>query len=122
VSRRGLVALTLVLSLALGRAAAAHWTPPETIVAELNGEAGRKLGVERAERDAKLPRLLLIRVGERWYALPSAARKAQSADWLARWRESVQQGIVAVLDARTATPVVDFGPRGTVEGVAGSPR
>ena len=120
-SRRPIVALAVVLPLVLVRAAAAHWTAPETIVAELNGETGRKLGVERAERDAKLPRLLLIRVGERWYALPPAARKAQAADWLARWRESVPQGIVAVLDARTATPVVDFGPRGTVEGVAGPP-
>jgi hypothetical protein len=121
VSRRILVALGVALPLALVRAAAGHWTPPDTIVAELNGDAGRKVGVERAERDPKVPRLLLVRVGERWYALPPAARKAQAADWLARWRESVQQGIVAVLDARTATPVVDFGARGTVEGVSGAP-
>jgi hypothetical protein len=121
VSRRALATFAVALPLAVVRAAAAHWTAPETILAELNGDTGRKLGVERAERDAKLPRLLLVRVGERWYPLPAAARKAQAADWLARWRESVPQGIVAVLDARTATPVVDFGPRGTVEGVAASP-
>ena len=120
-SRRPLVAIAVVLPLVLVRAAAAHWTPPETIVAELNGDAGRKVGVDRAERDAKLPRLLLIRVGERWYAIPAAARRAQAADWLTRWRESVAQGIVAVLDARTAKPVVDFGPRGTVEAVSGPP-
>jgi hypothetical protein len=110
-----------MLPLAFGRAAAAHWTAPETIVAELNGDAGRKLGVERAERDAKVPRLLLVRVGERWYAVPAAARKAQAAEWLARWRESVEQGIVAVLDARTAKPVVGFGARGTVESVSDAP-
>ncbi len=114
------ITLGIALPLALGRAAAAHWTPPETIVAELNA-TGRGLGVDRAERDAKVPRLLVIRVSERWYALPPAARKSQATDWLGRWRESVPQGIVAVLDARTAKPVVEFGARGLVEGVTGPP-
>jgi hypothetical protein len=113
--------LGLVLPLAFGRAAAAHWTPPEAIVAELNADAGRGSGVEGAERDAKVPRLLVIRVGDRWYALTPAARRAQAADWLGRWRASVDQGIVAVLDARTAKPVVEFGPGGTVKALGEAP-
>jgi hypothetical protein len=115
------IGLALLLPLALGRAAAGHWTPPDTIIGELNGDAGRAAGVERAERDAKVARLLVIRVGPEWYARTAAARKAQAADWLGRWRASVEQGIVAVLDARTARPVVEFGPRGTVEAVEQAP-
>lgn len=113
--------LGIVLPLAFGRAAAAHWTPPEAIVAELNADTGRGIGVEGAGRDAKVPRLLVIRVGDRWYALTPAARRAQAADWTGRWRASVGQGIVAVLDARTAKPVVEFGPRGTIKAVADAP-
>lgn len=100
-------ALGLVLVLAHG--GAAHWVAPETIVAALNAEQARaKTGVVRAERDEKAPRLLVIRVGEGWYARPVAARKVDAAAWSEHWRANVPQGIVAVLDARTSTPVVQF--------------
>ena len=63
--------MRLLLAL-LGLAAApilAHRVPPEAIVSELNASRSRaEWGVERAERDPKAPRLLVIRVGERWYA------------------------------------------------------
>jgi hypothetical protein len=115
------IGLGIALPLALGRAAAAHWTPPETIVAELNADAGRGPGIEHAGRDVKVPRLLVIRVGERWYARTPGARKAQAAEWLARWSASVPQGIIAVLDARTAKPVVNFGAGGVVESLTDAP-
>jgi hypothetical protein len=122
---RGYAALATILGVALplafGQAAAAHWTPPEAIVAELNAGSGHEVGVEGAERDAKVPRLLVIRVGDRWYTLAPAARRAQAADWLGRWRASVDQGIVAVLDLRTAKPVVEFGPWETIKSVAETP-
>lgn len=110
-----------MLPLAFGRAAAAHWTPPEAIVAELNGDGGRAVGVESAGRDAKVARLLVIRVGERWYALAPAARRTQASDWHERWRQSVDHGIVAVLDARTAKTAVEFGPGGAIKAIGEAP-
>lgn len=96
----------------------AHSVPPEAIVAELNGARARAAwGVERAERDPKAPRLLVVRVGARWYELPQTARREQAAAWLDRWRHSVDQGLVAILDARSDAPVVQFGPGGVVRGL-----
>jgi hypothetical protein len=106
----------------LATRAAAHWIAPETIVAELNGPRGRVLGVEGAVRDDKAPRLLVIRVGEAWYRLPAEARRERAAAWLDLWRRSVDQGIVAVLDAPTDTPVVRFGPGGRAVEATGPPR
>jgi len=113
----------LAMLVGLSRAASAHWLTPEAIVAELNSPRAREvLGVEGAVRDEKAPRLLVIRVGEGWYRLPSAARRTQAKDWLSTWRHSVAEGVVAILDARTQKPVVHFGPGGRVEGVAAAPR
>jgi hypothetical protein len=111
----------LALAVLLAAQAAAHWLEPEAIVADLNGPAGRALGVERAVRDDKVPRLLVIRVGEQWYGLSPDRRRRQAAAWLETWRRNVGQGIVAVLDARTDTPVVRFGPGGRVVAVTRRP-
>lgn len=111
---RGIGAAAVILGLA--RAAGAHWVPPEAIVAQLNGEGGRRAGVERAVRDEHAPRLLVIRVGARWYARTVEARRRQAESWLEHWRRNVPQGMVAVLDARTDLPVVRI-RRGTVLGV-----
>ena len=103
--------------------AAAHWLPPEAVVARLNSEpVRRRWGVERAERDAKAPRLLIVRVGKRWYELPAAIRKAEAGEWLGDWRHNVPQGVVAVLDAASDQPVVQFGPGGRILRVADPPR
>jgi hypothetical protein len=109
-------ALGLVLLLAGG--AAAHWIPPEAIVARLNAPSSRALGVERAARDEKAARLLVIHVRDPWYALPVERRRAEAAQWLRTWRQSVPEGIVAVLDADTERPVVHFAPGGRVSGVS----
>lgn len=109
-----------VLLVALAGVGAAHWVAPETIVAGLNGDTAKAGGVVRAERDLKEPRLLVIRVGPAWYARPAAARRAQASAWFEHWRANVPQGIVAVLDARTDTPVVHF-RRGAVAQVTDAP-
>jgi len=118
VSRRP---LAIALLVALGAPAAAHWVSPGAIVAQLNAEPGRARGVEQALRDGKSPRLLVIRVGERWYALPAAARRAQATAWLDLWRHNVAQGIVAILDDHSERPVVRFGSGGRVVGVSDTP-
>jgi hypothetical protein len=104
-----------VLALVAGLAApaAGHWVTPEAIVAGLNAEATRtRWGIERATRDPKAPRLLVIRVGARWYALPAAERRPEALAWRERWRHNVPQGVVSVLDAATDAPVVRYEPGG----------
>jgi hypothetical protein len=118
--RRTAGALALVVGLAAS--AAAHWEPPEAIVAELNADATRaRLGIERAERDANVPRLLVIRVGARWYALPEMVRRALAEDWHERWKHNVPQGVVSIVDAASDLPAVRFGPGGQVAGVENTP-
>jgi hypothetical protein len=106
---------------ALATVAGAHTVPAEAIVARLNEPASRAAtGVERAERDPKVPRLLVVRVGESWYRRPATMREIEAASWWKLWRASVAQGVVSVLDAKTDVPVVRFA-RGEVAGVAGEP-
>ena len=93
----------------------AHWVAPESIVAGANDQSTRSAwGVESAYRDEKAPRLLVIRVGPRWYERSTADRRHQAAAWAELWRNNVPRGIVSILDARTEKPVVRFGPRGEV--------
>lgn len=93
----------------------AHWVPPEAIVAGATAESTRAAwGVEDAYRDEKLPRLLVIRVGPRWYGRSTADRRKQAAGWAELWRNNVPRGIVSIIDARTEKPAVRFGPHGEV--------
>jgi hypothetical protein len=119
----GLAAAAIGLSLVFGTPAAGHWVGADDIVAQLNSEQSRSaLGVEEARRDERTPRLLVVRVGERWYALPRAERKIRAAAWWDLWHHNVAGGIIAILDARTEKPVVQFGSRGQVTEVASQPR
>jgi len=77
-------------------------------------EARAALGVQRAEQDAKNPRVLVVRVEPRWFELDSAERLLQARIWRDDWRRAAAQGVVAVLDARTDLPVIGYGPGGTV--------
>jgi hypothetical protein len=113
-SRWPIAAATALLALAAARAAA-HWPSPESMVAALNAPESRAAtGVERAERDAANPRVLIVRVGTRWFGREGADRLVQARCWREDWRRTVPQGVVAVLDARSDAPVVGFGPRGAV--------
>ena len=98
--------------------ALAHWVAPESIIAGATDESTRSAwGVESAYRDEKAPRLLVIRVGPRWYERSPADRRTQAAGWADLWRQNVPQGIVAILDADTSKPAVHFGSRGEVAGL-----
>jgi hypothetical protein len=102
---------TILLALMLAAAPLwAHTLSPEAIVAQ----AAKAKGVERAARDETNPRVLVIRVGEEWFKLPEEARREQATQWRDAWRESVEEGVVAVLDARTEAPAVRFGANGKV--------
>jgi hypothetical protein len=112
-SRPRLVAVALALGLA--RHALAHSPTPTSMLDALNApEARAALGVQRAEQDAKNPRILIVRVAPRWFELDRADRLLQARIWRDDWRRAVAQGVVAVLDARTDLPVIGYGPGGTV--------
>lgn len=121
--------MRLAVALAAGLAAfaaagpaGAHTESPETVVADLGSpQAAEQSGIARVERDARQPRLLVVRVGEGWWKLPTEVRRDRARGWADRWRHAVPQGIIAVLDARTDRPVVRFGARGEVVGVAPVP-
>ena len=88
---------------------------PESIDAGATAEQTRSAwGVETAYRDEKAPRLLVIRVGPRWYARSVEDRRTQARAWQELWRKNVPRGIVSILDERTQTPVVQFGRGGEV--------
>jgi len=119
---RGRTLVLLAVGMALAVPAAAHWLAPEEIVAALNAPAVREaVGVTGASRDAHAPRLLVIRVGARWYDLGAPLRRVQVRDWTELWRHNVPQGIVAVLDDHTARPVVRFDATGAVAAVDDRP-
>ena len=112
-SRRSL--LVVALALGLARPVPAHSPTPASVVEALNARDVRvALGVRRAERDEKNPRVLVVRVDPRWFAIDRGERLLQARIWRDDWRHAVGQGVVAVLDARTDLPVVDYGPGGAV--------
>ena len=93
----------------------AHTPAPEDVVATIAEPAARvAAGVERAQRDVRNPRVLLVRVGPTWFAQPREARAAAAAEWRGAWRRAVPDGVVAVLDAATDRAVVRYGPGGVV--------
>ena len=106
---------TIALALAFAGHARAHAPTPASMLGALNApEARTALGIERAERDQKNPRVLVVRVGPRWFALAGADRVLQARCWHDDWRRAVPQGVVAVLDTASDAPVIGFGPRDTV--------
>ena len=103
------------LGLAIGTLAWGHVPAPEEVVAAITAPAARAaMGIERAERDGRNPRLLLVRVGSDWFARSRPARAAAAAEWHSSWRHVVPQGVVAVLDASTDRVVVRYGRGGEV--------
>jgi hypothetical protein len=112
----------LALVALVATAAAAHTPLPEDVLASLGAPSMRVgAGIERADRDPRNPRLLVVRVGPSWFALPADARAAAAAEWYDDWRRVVPQGVVAVLDAGTDRVVVRFGRGGTVVEVRDRP-
>ena len=100
-------AAALLVVLLAGNARA-HWPAADAIVAEV----ARAPGVVEARRNVAAPRLLLVRVGPAWTALPAARRLALADEWRRHWREAVPDGLVGVIDAATARPAVNYDGRG----------
>jgi hypothetical protein len=111
-----------IAGLLLASAAQAHTLSSEEVIASLATPTARvAAGVERAERDPRNPRVLVVRVGPGWFAMTPAARAGMAADWWAGWRRAVPQGVVAVLDRGTDRAVVRFGRAGAVVDVRDRP-
>jgi hypothetical protein len=100
----------------------AHTPSPDELVASLTAPGMRvAAGIARVDRDPRNPRLLLVRVGPPWFALPPGTRAETAAEWYATWRRAVPQGVVSVLDVATDRVVVRFGRAGAVVGVRDRP-
>lgn len=102
----------LVACLAAAAAAAAHQSTADEVVAEVGGPAGRAAGVVAVARDRTEPRLLVVRVGDAWAAVPEERRRALAEAWRTHWRSAVPGGIVGVLDAASGRPAVNYDARG----------
>ena len=97
----------------LAATAAAHWARPEDVIGRIGAQTVREtLGVVEVARDPRLPRLLVVRVGEKWRGAEPSARRAAAEEWWSSWRHTVPQGIVAVLEHGTDRPLVNFDPDG----------
>ncbi len=94
-------------------AARAHTVAPEEVVAKIASPPVREAyGILTVERAPEVPRLLVVRVGRKWNELPVTMRQDAATEWQALWRHAVAQGIVAVLDANTGAPVINFDAQG----------
>jgi hypothetical protein len=97
----------------LATGAAAHWPRPEEVIDKIESRAMREtFGVVDVTRDPRLPRLLVVRVGERWRVAEPSARRAAAEEWWSSWRHTIPQGILAVLEQGTDRPLVNFNPDG----------
>ena len=101
-------AAALLLVVLLAARAGAHWPSAGEIVAEVASAPG----VVEARRDVEAPRLLVVRVGPAWAALPAARRLALADEGRTHWRDAVPDGLVGVIDAATARPAVNYDGRG----------
>jgi hypothetical protein len=108
----------VLLALVVGVSAHAHTLSAEEVVASLASPAARvATGVERVAPSPANERVLVVQVGRRWYDLPVEDRAATAGEWRDLWRHAMPSGVVAVLDARTGSPVVRFAPGGVVAAV-----
>jgi hypothetical protein len=101
--------LPLAVVTLLAGVGGAHQMRAEQVVELLGTAAVREqFDIRSARRDPKLPRLLVIRVGPGWSALPPERRRAAAEEWLHLWTGDVPGGIVAVLDSASDAPLVNF--------------
>ncbi len=107
--------LTLLFPLLAGWTAVAHHLTRQQVIALLNGaEVKRQGGIVEVAVDKSLDRLLVIRVGLRWYRLSEADRKRLASSWHSLWRNAVPHGSLAVVDSETHDPVVNFQSSGRI--------
>jgi hypothetical protein len=99
--RRGsLAALAVALLLGAPAASLAHWVSPDDVVAGLRDPATRRaFGVVDVSRDARLPRLLVVKVGPGWDGVDPELRRQAAEAWHELWREAAPAGVLAIVDA-----------------------
>ncbi len=105
------VAALTLLSLP-ARPALGHWISPEQIIGGLrnNPQLRDSVGVFEVQRNK---RILIIRViPATWQGVPAADRLHLAAEWWETWRHNVKEGVVAVVDARDDTSLVNFDGEG----------
>ena len=107
--RRGAVA-NLLVAVAFVGSAAGHWPRPEEVIERIGHAAAA--GVVDARRDETVARLLIVRVGPSWAAVPAAERTALAEQWRRDWRAAVPNGLVGVVDAERGDAVVNFDANG----------
>ena len=114
--RRLRAALGAVALLAAATAPAlAHWLSPKEITGGLNQNQPLKerTGLVSAREDPDLPRLLVIKMNrERWLTVPPEQRLFLAQQWYDDWSHNVEEGIVAILDAATDKPLVNYDAAG----------
>jgi hypothetical protein len=97
----------------LAAAAAAHWVKPEDVIARLQApELRARFDIVSVAPNAKLPRLVLIRVGPKWHEVPEDQRTSAAEQWQHLWRDSTPGGVIAILDATSDAPLVNFDAQG----------
>jgi hypothetical protein len=107
------IAAWLALAVAVSGPALAHWLQPEQVIAEVKSAASRsEYGVERAERSAEQPRLLVVSVQPRWSELEAARRQEAAERWRRHWREAVSSGVLAIVDVESQRSLVSFDASG----------
>jgi hypothetical protein len=98
--------------LAVACSAGAHTLSPDDVIAEIAGPEGRAVGVVSVARDARVARVLVVKVGPAWARAPAVLRVQAVETWLAHWRQAVAQGVLGVVDDATAAVLVNFDARG----------
>ena len=103
----------IVVLAGMAPGARAHQLQPGHVISEIRSSpANDVFGIREVTRDPRLPRLLVIRVGPRWTTVPASERRSVAERWMAHWRETVAQGIVAIVDAATDRSLVNFDAEG----------
>lgn len=111
---RAPVRMAAPLLLCVAAAAGAHTPAPERVVAEMNAPALReRFGVVEVAPHPELSRLLVVRVDAgRWRGAGAGERRAAAEAWRRRWRQSVPDGLLAIVSAEGGDSLVSFDARG----------
>lgn len=93
-----------------------HTLPVAEILAYLNSEPVKEAaGVEKANADEKLPRLLIVEVNEKWFKLEPKERIEAAKRWHAAWTHTVPQGIVSIIEKGSGDALVSFRADGRID-------